>query len=219
MQRLTTLACRGGISHCVYNRSNNNIIKIADFDLKLKLPPNNLATIRAFSHAPTRNKKHSFNRPSPGNKHVSPRVDAVKITPEKEDAMLARQRLNRPVAPHLEVYSIDQTYLGSSAWMRITGCALSGVAYVFFSAYLLVPLLGWHLDSAALVSAFADVPFAVSSTVKFLLAFPLSFHFFNGVKQLGYDAGVGFARTTMVKAEYLVWTAGVMGGLGLTFGL
>ncbi|KAG6002980.1 hypothetical protein E4U54_000766 [Claviceps lovelessii] len=189
-------------------------------NLRFKFPVNHPATVRAASHAPKHIHKQPSSPSSSGTTPASPtRVDTLRMTPEAEDALLANQRLNRPVAPHLDVYSIEQTYLGSSAWMRITGCALSGVVYVFFSAYLLVPLLGWQLDSAAVVRAFADVPFAVSSAVKFLLAFPLSFHLFNGVKQLGYDAGFGFARTTIIKAEYLVWAAGVAGGLGLTFWL
>ncbi|KAG6003130.1 hypothetical protein E4U21_002328 [Claviceps maximensis] len=218
MQRIAGTAFRGGISNRVYNDFNVTNFK-PRLKLKLKLPLNNSAAMRAAFHAQNHIKKQASSSAPLETTPVSHQVDTVKITSEKEDVMLAKQRLNRPVAPHLEVYNIDQTYLGSSAWMRITGCTLSGVAYVFFSAYLLVPLLGWHLDSAALVSAFADVPVAVSSTIKFLLAFPLSFHFFNGLKQLGYDFGVGFARTTIIKAEYFVWTAGVVGGLGLTFGL
>ncbi|KAG5933277.1 hypothetical protein E4U53_001049 [Claviceps sorghi] len=218
MQRLAAPACRRGIFKRLYNNNNNNNhnnINIAS--LGPQLPPHSPLVIRAASHAPRHVKKQP---PGPANSETtSARVDILKATPQEEDALLAKQRLRRPVAPHLEVYSIDQTYLGSSAWMRITGCALSGVAYVFFSAYLLVPLLGWHLDSAALASAFADVPWAVNRAVKFLLAFPLSFHFFNGLKQLGYDAGFGFARTTIVRAEYLVWAAGVTGGLWLAFGL
>ncbi|QUC22232.1 uncharacterized protein UV8b_06473 [Ustilaginoidea virens] len=133
--------------------------------------------------------------------------------------MLSKQRLNRPVSPHLEIYKIEQTYLGSSAWMRITGCTLTGAAYAYFACYLVAPAFGWNLDSAAVADAFAGLPFAAKSLVKFALAFPFSFHLLNGVKQLVYDMGIGYKKTTIVKADYYVWLAAAVGGLLVTFGL
>merc|ERR1711988_1208764 len=56
-------------------------------------------------------------------------IATVKQTPAEGNEILAKQRLNRPVSPHLGIYKMNQTWLGSSAWTRITGCALSGVAY------------------------------------------------------------------------------------------
>merc|ERR1712000_349728 len=133
-----------------------------------------------------------------------------------------RQRDPRQAAPHpprLGIYKMNQTWLGSSAWTRITGCALSGVAYLYFGSYLVAPLFGWHLESASLAAAFAGMPFIVNGGIKFLLGFPFAMHFFNGVKHLVLDTGRGFAKASVVRVETAAWTFGILGGLFLAFGL
>src|SRR5688572_5457247 len=119
----------------------------------------------------------------------SPHPKATKISVSQGQEIINKQRLNRPIAPHLEVYRLSQTYLGSSAWMRITGSAVMGIGYVYFGAYLLSPLFGVDVGSASIVSAFAGLPGAVKTGIKFALAWPFSFHFCNGIKQLLYDSG------------------------------
>ncbi|KAG6285160.1 hypothetical protein E4U46_006133 [Claviceps purpurea] len=193
--RITAPAYRVGkkaLPNCSSNDNKANLaLRILPSQLSLRA---NSSQTQKYANSPSKPPSTAFTDST--QHHLA--THSLRTTPKQQHDILARQRVNRPVAPHLE---------------------LSGVTYIFFSAYLLVPLVGWHLDSAALVSAFANLPFAVSSAVKFLLAFPLSFHLANGVRQLCYDVGVGFAKTTIAKAEYAVWTAGVLGGLGLTYGL
>ena len=123
------------------------------------------------------------------------------------------------MSPHLGIYKIEQTWLGHSAWTRITGCTLSGAAYVYFTAYLAAPLLGWHLETASVASAFAALPFAVKGGVKFALGFPFAFHFINGLRHLAFDLGKGFAKPTIKKAETALWISSILSGLYLAFGL
>lgn len=146
-------------------------------------------------------------------------VATVKHTPTEGNDILVKQRLNRPIAPHLGVYKLNQTWLGHSAWTRITGCTLSGAAYLYFSTYLVAPLLGWHIESQSLAEAFASMPFAVSGGIKFLLGFPFVYHFINGVRHLVFDMGIGFAKAQIVKAEIALWASSILGGLYLAFGL
>ena len=146
-------------------------------------------------------------------------VSTTKISSEQDHDILAKQRLNRPIAPHLGIYKLNQTWFGHSAWTRITGCTLSGVAYLYFGTYLVAPLLGLHIESAALAEAFASMPAAVSGAIKFGLSFPFAYHFANGVRHLIFDMGKGFAKTTFAKTELVTWAVGVVGGLFLAFGL
>ncbi|TFB04246.1 Succinate dehydrogenase cytochrome B [Trichoderma ghanense] len=146
-------------------------------------------------------------------------ITTQKLSPEEGQQVLASQRLNRPVAPHLGIYKMEQTWFGASAWTRITGCTLSGAAYVYFTAYLVSPLLGFHVESAALASGFAALPFAVKGAIKFGLAFPFTFHFINGIKHLIYDLGVGFAKKDILLGEKLLWISSFIGGGYLAFGL
>ncbi|KAK1253260.1 hypothetical protein MKX07_001337 [Trichoderma sp. CBMAI-0711] len=146
-------------------------------------------------------------------------ITTQKLSPEEGQQVLANQRLNRPVSPHLGIYKMEQTWFGASAWTRITGCTLSGAAYVYFTAYLVSPLLGFHVESAALASGFAALPFVLQGAVKFALAFPFTFHFINGIKHLVYDLGVGFAKKDIILGEKLLWISSLIGGGYLAFGL
>jgi succinate dehydrogenase (ubiquinone) cytochrome b560 subunit len=57
---------------------------------------------------------------------------------QASDEILAKQRLNRPVAPHLSIYKPQITWYGS-ALNRVTGVALSGAFYAFGALYLIAP--------------------------------------------------------------------------------
>ncbi|KAH6641022.1 hypothetical protein F5144DRAFT_562311 [Chaetomium tenue] len=144
-------------------------------------------------------------------------VATQKLTPADATAILAKQRLNRPVSPHLDVYDKQQTWFGGSIWMRITGSAFSGSLYVFATAYLAAPLVGWHLESASLAAAFGALPFAAKGALKFLAAWPFAFHAINGVRHLLFDMAVGFKRQTIVKSGWYIWGASVVSGLYLAF--
>ncbi|KAL2146543.1 hypothetical protein VTI28DRAFT_3433 [Corynascus sepedonium] len=144
-------------------------------------------------------------------------VATQKITAEDQYSILAKQRLNRPVSPHLAIYDKQQTWFGGSIWMRITGSAFSGSLYLFATAYLAAPLLGWHLESASLAASFGALPLAVKGGLKFLAAWPFTFHFFNGIRHLLFDMAVGFKRQTIVKTGWYIWGASFVGGLYLAF--
>ncbi|KAK3370386.1 hypothetical protein B0H63DRAFT_486900 [Podospora didyma] len=142
-------------------------------------------------------------------------VATQKLTPTDAHDILAAQRLHRPVSPHLEIYDKQQTFFGGSIWQRITGSAFSGGLYVFGAAYLVAPLIGWHLESASLAAAFGGLPLAVKGGLKFLLAWPFTFHALNGVRHLTFDIGIGFKRKDIVKTGWYVWGASIVTGLYL----
>lgn len=73
------------------------------------------------------------------------------------DSILGRQRLNRPVAPHLGIYKWQITSVLSIS-TRITGLLVSGAFYAFGAAYVVSPYLGWDLSSAAIEAWVAGLP-------------------------------------------------------------
>jgi succinate dehydrogenase (ubiquinone) cytochrome b560 subunit len=101
--------------------------------------------------------------------------------------ILAKQRLNRPVSPHLGIYRPQITWYGSIL-NRITGCLMSGTFYVFGAAYLIAPYAGWHLESAVIAAAFAKWPVILQFLTKSVLAWPFTYHTFNGVRHLVWDS-------------------------------
>ena len=117
----------------------------------------------------------------------------------------------------MSIYSRDQTWFGGSIWHRITGATLSGGMYVFASAYLVAPLLGWHLESASLAAAFGALPFVVKGGAKFLVAWPFVYHCINGVRHLVYDFGVGFVKSALKTQGWAIWGASLVSSLYLGF--
>ncbi|KAH8890038.1 hypothetical protein GQ53DRAFT_620505, partial [Thozetella sp. PMI_491] len=146
-------------------------------------------------------------------------VATQKITAEANQELLAEQRRRRPISPHLEIYNYGQTWFGHSAWQRITGSIFSGGLYVFATAYLAAPLLGWHLETASLTAAFATLPVAIKGGFKFLLAWPFVYHSVNGVRHLLWDMRLGFAnpKERVTATGWAVWGTTLVLGLGLAF--
>ncbi|KAJ9206334.1 hypothetical protein DTO166G4_1268 [Paecilomyces variotii] len=117
--------------------------------------------------------------------------------------LLAQQRLNRPVSPHLAIYRPQITWY-LSATHRITGFVLSGGLYAFATAYLVAPLLGWHLESTSIAAAFGALPVAAKFLAKYIVAFPFTLHSFNGIRHLVWDLGRGLTNKQVIKSG---WTA------------
>lgn len=99
-------------------------------------------------------------------------------------------RNDRPISPHMTIYQPQLTWY-SSIFNRITGVGLSVTLYTFMTAYAVAPLLGWGdcLSSANLAQYIAELPQWVKLLVKAPLAVAMSFHTFNGLRHLSWDAG------------------------------
>lgn len=146
-------------------------------------------------------------RPTQDAKYKDSAADA-------NDSVLVRQRLNRPVAPHLMIYKWQTTWI-LSALNRITGSILSGTFYVFGAAYVAAPLFGWHLDSASIAAAFAAWPAFLQVSTKLFFALPFTFHSFNGLRHLVWDTGSAFRNSQVVKTGWTVVGLSVISALGL----
>ncbi|KAI1751582.1 succinate dehydrogenase cytochrome b subunit [Xylaria castorea] len=144
-------------------------------------------------------------------------VSTEKVTPSEAQTLLASQRRQRPVAPHLSAYDYKQTWFSASVWTRITGGGFTAALYVFSISYLAAPLTGWHLESASLAAAAAGLPLAVKGGLKFLLTWPFMFHLFNGVRHLVWDFAAGFAKPVIHAGNWGIWGASLVSALGLTY--
>ncbi|KAH7071400.1 mitochondrial succinate dehydrogenase cytochrome b560 subunit C [Paraphoma chrysanthemicola] len=137
----------------------------------------------------------------PAGRIVQRRVAST--TSNEAAEILAKQRLNRPVSPHLSIYKPQITWYGS-ALNRVTAIILSGSFYIFGFAYLAAPYTGWHLETQSMVAAVAAWPAAVKIGLKSFFAFPFFYHSINGLRHLAWDLGVGFKNTQVIRTG---WTA------------
>lgn len=94
---------------------------------------------------------------------------------QAQNNILANQRLNRPVAPHLAIYQPQITWY-LSALNRITGCTVSGLFYLYGALYLVAPYLGWHVETQVLAASFAAWPVVLQVLTKVAVALPFTFH-------------------------------------------
>ncbi|KAF2673778.1 mitochondrial succinate dehydrogenase subunit C [Microthyrium microscopicum] len=124
-------------------------------------------------------------------------------TQSGESEILIKQRLNRPVAPHLTIYEPQITWY-PSMFHRLTGVALSGPLYLFSIAYLAAPYLGWHLESTVLATSFAAWPIAAKAIAKTTIALPFVFHSFNGIRHLAWDLRLGFSKVQVARTGWFV---------------
>jgi succinate dehydrogenase (ubiquinone) cytochrome b560 subunit len=81
---------------------------------------------------------------------------------------------------------------------------LSGTLYAFAPAYLVAPLVGWHLESASIAASFGALPLAVKFAIKLGLALPFTFHSFNGARHLLWDLGRNLSNKQVIKTGWTV---------------
>ena len=138
------------------------------------------------------------------------------MSDSEANSILAAQRRNRPISPHLSIYRPQITWYGSIS-NRITGAILSGSFYLFGAAYLVAPVIGWHLESASIAAAFATWPYALKTLTKVFFAFPFTYHSLNGIRHLVWDAGAAFSNKQVIVTGWTVVGLSVVSALGLTF--
>ncbi|KAJ9489527.1 hypothetical protein VN97_g3764 [Penicillium thymicola] len=140
----------------------------------------------------------------------------VTSAPNTEDPsqILVKQRLQRPIAPHLTIYKPQIGWIGSS-FHRITGVALSGSLYLGATAYLVSPALGWHLESASMVAAMGALPLVAKVLLKTTLALPFTYHCMNGIRHLMWDLGRGLTNPVIIKTGWTVVGLSVASAVGL----
>ncbi|RAK98952.1 succinate dehydrogenase cytochrome b560 subunit [Aspergillus ibericus CBS 121593] len=149
-------------------------------------------------------------------RNIQTRQAATSSNSSDPSKILAQQRLVRPVSPHLTIYRPQITWIGSSIH-RITGLMLSGGLYVYASAYLASPLLGWDLGSASAVAAFAALPVLAKVALKATMAMPFTYHCMNGVRHLIWDTGAGLTNAQVIKSGWTVVGLSTISALLLAF--
>lgn len=122
--------------------------------------------------------------------------------------------VRRPLSPHLQIYTPQMTSI-LSIMNRVTGIAVSVGTLL---------LVWWLVAAASGPGAFDTVQSFIGSPVGLFVLFgwtvSLFFHFFNGIRHLGWDAGFGFdlpqtyatgwaVLIATAASSVLVWAVGL----------
>jgi len=123
----------------------------------------------------------------------------------REALMVARNSdgklVNRPMSPHLQVYRWPIT-MATSILHRVTGCAVGAGTLL---------LTWWLVATAGSDQAFDRVQWFIGTPVGMFCLFgwtvALLYHFFNGIRHLVWDAGVGFEKREYQASSWGVFIA------------
>eukprot|EP00088_Acartia_fossae_P008879 TRINITY_DN14283_c0_g1_i1.p1 TRINITY_DN14283_c0_g1~~TRINITY_DN14283_c0_g1_i1.p1 ORF type:complete len:185 (+),score=39.81 TRINITY_DN14283_c0_g1_i1:33-557(+) len=138
------------------------------------------------------------------------------MTPEehtisKTEFWSKNKQLGRPISPHLTIYKFQLTSM-LSITHRATGLIQSGILSGFAIAAMSLPgTFPMWLDYLNSFHFGAPLIF----TAKFALAWPVTYHLFNGVRHLAWDMGLGFKIPDLYKSGYFVVALSVLFALGI----
>ena len=118
----------------------------------------------------------------------------------------------RPLSPHLQVYRPGYT-MTLSILHRATGVALSA-GLLLFSCWLLAAADG--AEHYGRVAAFLGHPVLKIALIGWVTAF--WYHFFNGLRHLAWDVGLGFEKAVARRSGMLVVVATAV-AVSVTLGL
>lgn len=98
---------------------------------------------------------------------------------------------------------------------RITGSILSGGFYIFGFLYLVGPVLGWHVESQVVATAFGAWPVAAKFMTKFFLGWTFSFKTLQGLKHLVWDTASFMTNKQVQISGWAAVGLSLVGGLTL----
>jgi succinate dehydrogenase / fumarate reductase cytochrome b subunit len=107
----------------------------------------------------------------------------------------------RPLSPHLTIWRWQVTML-ASIMHRATGMALAGGAIVL--AWWLVSISNGPEGYDSFM-VYAAMPLGI--LVLFGFTWSFAFHFFNGIRHLAWDVGLGFEKQEYTLSSWAVLIA------------
>lgn len=138
------------------------------------------------------------------------------MTPEEHTTSRAEfwaknKALGRPTSPHLTIYKFQLTSM-LSITHRGTGLIQSGYLTAVGGGAMIATV-----PYPVLLNMVQELHFgpAIIFSAKFLLAWPVMFHLFNGFRHLAWDLGHGFKIPELYKTGWFVCGLSVLAGLGL----
>ncbi|CAG9837544.1 unnamed protein product [Diabrotica balteata] len=139
-------------------------------------------------------------------------LKATNVSSPKEEGHDERNmKLGRPQSPHLTIYAPQLTSL-LSITHRATGMALSFYAIAFGLTAAVAPeSIPAYIDAIEC----ADLGAATIAAAKFVLAFPMTYHFWNGIRHLLWDTGKFLTIGEVYTTGYIMLALSIASAIGL----
>merc|ERR1719351_197095 len=129
----------------------------------------------------------------------------------KEGFWDKNKRLERPMSPHLTIYKPQMTSMlsithrgtGLAQSAILTGFAVGAIASNSTFPIFLAYLQSWKFGGALIFLG------------KFAIAWPVTYHLFNGLRHLSWDMGYGFNMPDLYKTGWTVLGISVLTAVAL----
>lgn len=121
---------------------------------------------------------------------------------------------HRPMSPHMTIYQPQLTWL-MSIGHRVTGAGLAGLVYGFGITSSLNLFPGNLTMKICEMVSVLPLPLVLAG--KFVLAVPFTYHLFNGVRHLIWDAGRALTLRGVYTTGWIVNIATLISSTALTF--
>ncbi|XP_059164062.1 succinate dehydrogenase cytochrome b560 subunit, mitochondrial-like isoform X2 [Physella acuta] len=125
------------------------------------------------------------------------------------------RKLNRPLSPFLTVYKPHLAMM-TSLTHRVTGVVMQVV--ICGTSILLLCLPGDYKTNLEYIRNLSLGPVIIYA-LKYIFAFPVTYHFLNGLRHLAWDAGYGFGLKTLYKSAYFVMALTAVVSTYFVFGI
>ncbi|KAG9121990.1 cytochrome b subunit of succinate dehydrogenase, Sdh3p [Ceratobasidium sp. 392] len=145
----------------------------------------------------------SHSRATPLARQLVRSIQTESLPPTAADNILNAQRVLRPSSPHFTIYRPQITWIGSIA-NRVTGVGLSVLLYGFSLAYLAGPVVGPSFDSASVVGLVTGLPEWFKYATKGAIGMAFSYHSWNGIRHLLWDAGRLMSNQAVARSGWVV---------------
>ena len=126
-------------------------------------------------------------------------------------SIAAYSTAKRPLSPHMTIYQPQLTWL-MSIGHRVTGAGLAAVIYAWALTVSVTPA---GLTEKTRLLLAERVPKPLFEAGRVLLAFPFTFHLWNGVRHLVWDTGRALTLRGVYGSGWAVNVASVASTVGL----
>ena len=137
----------------------------------------------------------------------------LKLITASEHADLPRfstlQSTRQPTSLHLQ--AADNMVLHNCAML------ITAPIYIFGAAYLISPLMGWHLGTASLVKWFGALSPGTKAAIKGVFGFPFCFRLVYGTRHLVWDTGMMLTNRQVIVSGWLGLGVSILMTVGLMF--
>lgn len=112
------------------------------------------------------------------------------------------RKLNRPLSPHLSIYKPQLTSM-LSLCHRATGIMMAVTIPAVATALMVLP---GDLASYLEMIKSLDMGSAIITAAKYILGFPVIYHYINGIRHLAWDWALGFSMKDTYRTGWFVFT-------------